>query len=113
MNKIFKKQAFLYFIIFLSSVSLLKNCIQALSWSSDFQWFPSTLVLEGINHYNYFLDGVIDLTGSGVSLKPPKNGTASISGYDFRTSALKCSDNNYTLFTNDGSSCGTILIDKF
>ena len=57
MNKILNKQAFLYFLIFLSSISLLKNCIQALSWSSDFQWFPSTLVLKGINHYNYFLDG--------------------------------------------------------
>ena len=51
------KKILLYFFILFSILSLIKNCIQALNWSADFQWFPSTLLLQGINHYQYFLDG--------------------------------------------------------
>ena len=52
-----KKNILLYFFIIFSIASLIKNCLQALNWSSDFQWFPSTLLLKGINHYDYFLKG--------------------------------------------------------
>ena len=51
------KKILLYIFILFSILSLIKNCIQALNWSADFQWFPSTLLLQGINHYQYFLDG--------------------------------------------------------
>lgn len=63
--------------------------------------------------FNYFLDGVIDLTGSGVSLQLVSDGISSISGYDFRTSGLICDDDNYTLFENDGSSAGRLIINNF
>ena len=63
--------------------------------------------------FNYFLDGVIDLTGSGVSLQPVNDGVSSISGYDFRTSGLICDDDNYTLFENDDSSAGILIINNF
>jgi hypothetical protein len=62
--------------------------------------------------FNYFLDGVIDLTGSGVSLQLVSDGISSISGYDFRTSGLICDDDNYTLFENDGSSAGRLIINN-
>ena len=63
--------------------------------------------------FNYFLDGVIDLTGSGVSLQLINDGVSSISGYNFRTSGLICNDDNYTLFENDGSSAGRLIINNF
>ena len=63
--------------------------------------------------FNYFLDGVIDLTGSGVSLKLVNDGVSSISGYNLRTSGLICDDDNYTLFENDGSSAGRLFINNF
>jgi len=63
--------------------------------------------------FNYFLDGVIDLTGSGVSLQLVNDGVSSISGYDFRTSGLICDDDNYTLFENDSSTSGTLIISNF
>ena len=53
----FFNKYFLIFIIFLSLISLINNCIKALNWSADFQWHPSTLLLKGINHYQYFLNG--------------------------------------------------------
>lgn len=63
--------------------------------------------------FNYFLDGVVDLTGSGVSLQLVSDGISSISGYDFRTSGIICDDDNYTLFENDGSSAGRLIINNF
>ena len=63
--------------------------------------------------FNYFLDGVIDLTGSGVTLQLVNNGVSSISGYNFRTSGLICDDENYTLFENAGSSAGRLIINNF
>lgn len=52
----YKKKIFL-FIVFISFLSLLKTCIGSLSSSVDFQWFPTTLVFKGINHYKYFIEG--------------------------------------------------------
>jgi hypothetical protein len=63
--------------------------------------------------FNYFLDGVVDLTGSGVSLQLVSDGISSISGYDFRTSGIICDDDNYTLFVNDGASAGRLIINNF
>lgn len=56
----------------------------------------------------YFLDGVIDFTGSGVSIEPPAGGL-NISGYDFDVSKIICSDPNYTLFTSPVGGSGNIL----
>ena len=52
-----RKKIFLYLFVLFSLASLIKNCLKALNWSADFQWFPSTLLLKGINHYDYFLNG--------------------------------------------------------
>ena len=52
-----KKNILLYLFVLFSFASLIKNCLKALNWSADFQWFPSTLLLKGINHYEYFLKG--------------------------------------------------------
>lgn len=51
------KKTIMIFLVFLSLISLLNNCYKALKWSADFQWHPSTLLLNGINHYQYFLNG--------------------------------------------------------
>ncbi len=52
-----KKKIFLYLFVLFALASLTKNGLQALNWSADFQWFPSTLLLKGINHYDFFLKG--------------------------------------------------------
>jgi len=56
----------------------------------------------------YFLDGVIDMTGSGIEIEVPVNGI-NISGYNFDLSKLICSDDNYTLFTSPVGGSGDML----
>jgi len=57
----------------------------------------------------YFLDGVIDMTG--VSLDLSSLLTLKIRGYDFNLSGLVCADDSYTMFT--GTSVGDMLFDNF
>ncbi len=57
----------------------------------------------------YLIDGVVDMTGSGVSLEVPSGGV-NIHGYTFDASKLICSDNNYTLFTSPVSGSGNVLM---
>ena len=63
----------------------------------------------------YFLDGVIDMTGTGRSLEIPSTSPkgAKIRGYDFDTSKLICGDDNYTLFTSPIEGSGNVLMDDF
>ncbi len=56
----------------------------------------------------YFLDGVIDMTGSGIEIEVPVNGI-NISGYNFDLSKLICSDDNYTLFKSPVGGSGDML----
>jgi len=58
----------------------------------------------------YFLDGVIDMTG--VSLEIPAGGI-NIKGYDFNISKLTCADSSYTLFTSPVGGSGDILFADF
>lgn len=62
----------------------------------------------------YFLDGVIDLTGTGINLEIPSGGIY-ITGYNFDVSGLVCSDNNYTLFTSESiaNGSGNVLFKDF
>ena len=57
----------------------------------------------------YVIDGVVDLTGSGVSLEVPEEGL-SIAGYNFNASKLICSDNDYSLFTSPVGGSGDLVL---
>lgn len=56
----------------------------------------------------YFIDGVLDLTG--VSIEVPSTGIY-IRGYNFDISQLVCSDDTYTMFTSPVGGSGNILFD--
>lgn len=56
----------------------------------------------------YFLDGVIDFTGSGLSIEVPADGLY-LRGYNFDISGIKCDDDNYTLFTSPVGGSGNVL----
>ena len=56
----------------------------------------------------YFLDGVIDFTGSGLSIEVPEGGLY-LRGYNFDISGIKCDDDNYTLFTSPVGGSGNVL----
>jgi hypothetical protein len=56
----------------------------------------------------YFLDGIIDMTGSGIEIEVPAGGI-NISGYNFDLSQLICSDDNYTLFKSPVGGSGDVL----
>ena len=56
----------------------------------------------------YFIDGVLDLTG--VSIEVPSTGIY-IRGYNFDISKIECSDDTYTMFTSPVGGSGNILFD--
>ena len=56
----------------------------------------------------YFLDGIIDFTGTGLSIEVPQGGL-NLRGYNFDISGLKCDDAAYTLFTSPVGGSGNIL----
>lgn len=60
----------------------------------------------------YFLDGIIDFTGTGLSIEVPSGGIY-ITGYNFDTSGLKCTDAAFTLFTSPVGGSGNILFKDF
>jgi len=57
----------------------------------------------------YFIDGVVDLTGSGISLEIPVGGL-NIIGSTFDISKLICSDSGYSLFTSPVGGSGNLLL---
>lgn len=56
----------------------------------------------------YFIDGIIDISGLGVNIEIPSGGME-IKGYSFDTSKIICSDNTYTLFTSPVGGSGNLL----
>ena len=56
----------------------------------------------------YVIDGVIDFTGTGLSIEVPATGI-SYTGTTFDISKIICSDVNYTLFTSPGGGSGNVL----
>ena len=56
----------------------------------------------------YSIDGVIDFTGTGISIEVPQGGL-SLTGYSFDISKLVCSDTNYTMFTSPAGGSGNLL----
>lgn len=56
----------------------------------------------------YVIDGVIDMTGSGIQLEIPAGGL-SIAGYTFDVSKIICSDTSYTLLTSPVGGSGNLL----
>jgi len=58
----------------------------------------------------YFLDGNIDL--GTIEIEVPSGGI-NIKGYDFNTSGLYSTENNYTMFTSPVGGSGDIVWDKF
>lgn len=56
----------------------------------------------------YFLDGIIDFTGTGLSIEVPQGGL-NLRGYNFDLSGLKCDDAAYTLFTSPAGGSGNVL----
>lgn len=56
----------------------------------------------------YFIDGVLDLTG--VSIEVPSTGIY-IRGFNFDISKIECSDDTYTMFTSPVGGSGNILFD--
>lgn len=56
----------------------------------------------------YFVDGLIDLTGSGLSIEYPQ-GDLVLRGFSLAISGFKCTDNNYTLCTSPVSGSGNIF----
>ena len=59
----------------------------------------------------YIIDGVVDFTGSGISVEVPETGIQFL-GYGFNTSKIKCTDDNFTLFTSPVGGSGDILVDQ-
>lgn len=57
----------------------------------------------------YAIDGVIDMSGSGISIRVPQGGL-SIIGLGFGISNLKCTDNSYDLFVIDDTYSGNLFI---
>jgi len=51
----------------------------------------------------YFIDGIVNLTGSNVQIQVPVGGI-SITGYNPEVSKLICTDTNYTMFTSAGNN---------
>ena len=60
----------------------------------------------------YFLDGIIDFTGTGLSIEVPSGGVY-ITGYNFDTSGIKCTDAAFTLFSSPIGGSGNILFKDF
>lgn len=56
----------------------------------------------------YYIDGVIDMTGSGVSAFIPAEGMT-ISGAGYKVSKIKCTDANYHLFKSPLGGCGGFI----
>ena len=56
----------------------------------------------------YILDGIIDFTGTGLSIEVPAGGV-NIIGTTFDVSKLICNDAAYTLFTSPVGGSGNIL----
>ena len=56
----------------------------------------------------YFIDGVIDFTGTGISIEVPTGGLQ-LAGYSFDISRLTCSDTSYTMFTSPIGGSGNLL----
>ena len=56
----------------------------------------------------YLIDGIIDFTGTGLSIEVPQGGL-SLGGHTFDISKLICSDTSYTLFTSPGTGSGNLL----
>lgn len=56
----------------------------------------------------YFIDGIIDLTGTGITIEVPEGGI-SLTGYSFDISQLICSDDVYTMFNSSINGSGNIL----
>ena len=55
----------------------------------------------------YIIDGVIDFTGTGISINIPSGGV-NIQGYGSDLCGLRCDDDNYTLLTNN-TNAGNIF----
>jgi hypothetical protein len=51
------KKLLLILFIIISSISLFNTIEKGLKNGCDFQWYPSKLFWEGINHYRYIIDG--------------------------------------------------------
>lgn len=60
----------------------------------------------------YFIDGDIDLTGSGFNCEIPAGGVT-IKGFGYKTSRVSCSDDDYDLFTAPLGGCGGFILDGF
>lgn len=56
----------------------------------------------------YIIDGIVDFTGTGLSVEIPAGGI-SIIGTSFDISKIICSDLNYTLFTSPAGGSGNVL----
>ena len=82
-----------------NSVSSLNNRIAVTS--------PSDLAGTLDPTKEYFIDGIIDMTGSGVEPVVPAGGIQ-LSGYSFDNSKLICSDDNYTLFSSPAGGSGNV-----
>lgn len=57
----------------------------------------------------YFIDGVIDVTGLSTSIEVPSSGIT-IEGYSFDKSSITCTDNSYTLLTSPAGGSGNVFI---
>jgi hypothetical protein len=56
----------------------------------------------------YFIDGVIDFTGTSISIEVPAGGLT-LRGHNFDISKLMCSDANYTMFVSPVGGSGNLL----
>ena len=56
----------------------------------------------------YILDGIIDFTGTGLTIEVPAGGI-SIIGTTFDVSKIICSDDSFTLFTSPIGGSGNVL----
>ena len=60
----------------------------------------------------YMIDGVVDFTGTGLSIEVPSGGL-NLSGWTFDISKLTCSDSDYTMFTSEAGGSGNLLGQDF
>ena len=57
----------------------------------------------------YFIDGIIDFTGSGLNIENPPGGL-NFRGHSFDVSKIICSDANFSLFTSPVGGSGNLVM---
>lgn len=79
-------------------------------------WFQQSIVVRSPDELSgtlrsdveYYIDGIIDFTGTGRRIVVPAGGL-SLRGHSFNVSGLKCDDDDYSLFVSPDGGSGDLI----